>query len=651
MSSNQRSIFLKNSQGHVMPSLTSTFYAFGEFDLDAQSRTLRRANEPVALTPKAFELLLLLVQHSGEVVSKDELMQAVWPDSFVEEANLTQTVFMLRKALGETPTRRYILTIQGKGYRLAPEVKQGPANGNGHEPGGHSASLVHRNDLAQASADVHIRTTPRAGVRVALAFAAIIVVVTGVVLWLIPALSRHASASLPLHSIAVLPLDNFSGDPSQEYFVDGMTDELITNLAKVTSLRVISRTSVMRYKGTKKSLPEIARELNVDGIVEGSVTRSGDKVRITAQLIRGPSDQHLWAESYERPLGDVLRLQNEVAQAITQQVRAQLSPQQQSRLHLTAAVNPEAYDAYLRGRYYLTRDSDIAKNYFEEAIRKDSGLASAYAGLAESYYSLASLRLVAPEPAHNLAERSARKALELDETSGQAHTVLAVLKWRYNWDSPAAEREFTSALSLAPNYDCLHSYYASYLASHGRRDEAMAEIRTARELSPSISFDVDEASADYQLGDYERLVEISKRGMSLEPDSWLNRYFLGVGYQGLGKPTLALPEFQKAVKLSKGDQDATAALANAYSATGRRAEAQKILQSFAQQSRTTYVSPYMTATIYAGLGDKDRAFKFLDKAYQERSFDLVWNLKSDPRLANLRPDPRLQNMLRRVGLN
>ena len=240
-----------------------------------------------------------------------------------------------------------------------------------------------------------------------------------------------------------------------------MTDELITNLAKVSSLRVISRTSVMRYKATKKSLPEIARELNVDGIVEGSVTRSGDKVRITAQLIRGnPTDQHLWAESYERPLGDVLRLQNEVAQAITQQVRAQLSPQQQSRLHLTAAVNPEAYDAYLRGRYYLTRDSDTAKNYFEEAIRKTQGSPRPMPAW-QSLTTVSHFALVAPEPAHKLAERAARKALELDGTSGQAHTVLAVLKWRYDWDSPAAEREFASALSLAPNYDCLHSYYAS----------------------------------------------------------------------------------------------------------------------------------------------------------------------------------------------
>jgi Tfp pilus assembly protein PilF len=407
----------------------------------------------------------------------------------------------------------------------------------------------------------------------------------------------------------------------------------------------------MRYKGTKKSLPEIARELHVDGIVEGSITRSGGRVRITAQLIRAPSDQHIWAESYDRDLGDVLRLQNEIAQAITQQVQAQLSPQQQAHWHRRGSVNPEAYDAYLRGRYYLTRNSDTARSYFEEAIGKDSGLAPAHAGLAESYFNLASLRLMAPERARKLAADAAGKALRLDESVGEAHMVLALLKWRYDWDNAAAEREFIAALALAPNYDCLHSEYAGYLASRGRRAEAMAEITKARELSPSISFDPDEASAEYQLGDYEKLVETSQRGLSLEPDNWFSRYFLGVGYQALGKPNLALPEFQKAVNLSNGDQDATAALAYAYLSTGKRAEAQKILHTFEKQAKTTYISPYMTATIYAGLGDKDRAFNLLEKAYQERSLDLVWNFKTDPRVNNLRSDPRFEDLLRRVSLN
>jgi TolB-like protein/DNA-binding winged helix-turn-helix (wHTH) protein/Flp pilus assembly protein TadD len=648
MSSNQRSNHLKHSQGAGMPGRISELYAFGEFRMDAPMRVLLKGEHPIALTAKAFEVLTLLIQHRGEVVSKDDLMQTVWPDSFVEESNLTQTVFMLRKALGETSTQRYILTVQGRGYRFAPEVKVVWRDGEGRVVT--SPSIIQDPGRPQESTDPQV---PASRIRrsAVLAFALLAILVIGVRLWLWPVLSGRTDASTPLHSIAVLPLDNLSGDSSQEYFVDGMTDELITDLAKVSALRVVSRTSVMRYKGSKKSLPEIAQELHVDGIVEGSVTRSGSRVRITAQLIRALSDQHIWAESYDRDLGDVLKLQNEVAQAITQQVRAQLTPQQQARLHAGGSVNPEAYDAYLRGQFFLLRDVGTAEGYFEEAIKKNPAFAPAYAGLAEAYLNRGSLRGLAPGSTYRLAEKAALKALQLDPSIGEAHTTLAVLKWRYDFDNSAAEREFTSALSLAPYYDCLHSYYASYLAFRGRRDEAMAEIARGRELSPSINFDTDEASADYLLGDYEKLVEASRRGVSLEPESWFNHYFLGVGYQGLGKRDQALPEFQAAAKLSNGDQDPTAAFAHAYAITGRKAEAQNILRELDEKSKTTYVSPYMIATIYAGLGDHDKAFKLLERAYQERSMDLVWNLKTDPRVNGLRSDPRFQILMRHVGLN
>src|SRR5713226_2117712 len=384
-----------------MPSLTSNLYEFGEFRLDAQNRALRRGEEPVALTPKALEVLLLLIEHSGKVVSKDELMLAIWPDSFVEESNLTQTVFMLRKALGETSDHRYILTLQGRGYRFATDVKT--ISGNGHA--GADASVAPDYIRADPSASLRAGSSTTSGqalvrppnrARLILAVTLMILVTTGIVIfWLTSTVWHRTSATPPIRSIAVLPLDNFSGDPSQDFFVDGMTDELITDLAKVSALRVTSRTSVMRYKGTKKGLPEIARELNVDGIVEGSVMRSGNRVRITAQLLRAPTDQHLWAETYDRDLSDVLRLQSEVAEAIAQQVRVELTPQQQARLHSARAVNPEAFEAYLKGRYYLSNEFtkpaslNMAKSYFEESIRKDPGFALGYSGLADSYVWLA----------------------------------------------------------------------------------------------------------------------------------------------------------------------------------------------------------------------------------------------------------------------
>ena len=455
----------------------------------------------------------------------------------------------------------------------------------------------------------------------------------------------------------MLPLDNFSGDPAQEYFVDGMTDELITDLAKIGALRVISRTSVMRYKGTKKGLPEIARELNVDGIIEGSVTRSGQRVRITAQLLYGPTDKHIWAETYERDLGDVLSLQSEVAQAIAQQVRAQVTPQQQARLGSAHPVNPEAYDAYLRGRYYLTNQFtmaqplNMAKGYFEEAVRKDPSFAVAYSGLADSYAYLAFFQQMSPESAYRSAEEALRKAISLDDSIGEAHDTLAVLSWRYNWDWETAEREFNQAIALAPSYSCAHEDRAEYLAFRGRRAEAKAEMAKSLELDSSVSAAITESGVDYQLRDFEALLEASRRGVALNPKEWLEYYYLGVGYQGTGKRLEAISEYQKAVELSGGDRDATAALAYAYAGIGRRAETRKILRDLELKGKSGYVSPYLIATLYAGLGEKDRAFEMLEKAYQEKCLDLSWHLKADSRMNNLRSDPRYQTLLRRIGLS
>jgi TolB-like protein/Flp pilus assembly protein TadD len=491
--------------------------------------------------------------------------------------------------------------------------------------------------------------------RAALALTLLILAATGAAFWLVRAVSRPTSAAPRLRSIAVLPLENLSGDPSQEYFADGMTEALITDLAKVSALRVISRTSVMRFKGTKKGLPEIARELNVDGIIEGSVMRSGNRVRITAQLLHAPTDKHLWAEAYERDLGDVLRLQNEVAQAVVQQVRAQLTPQQQAGFRSARLVNPEAYEAYLRGRYYLSNQFtmaqplNMAKGYFEESIRKDPGFALAYSGLADSYVYLAIFRQLSPEGAYEPAKEALRKALELDDSIGEAHDTLGVLSWRSELNWNAAEQEFNRAIALAPSYSCAHEDRAVYLSFIGRRDEALAEIAKSSELDPGPGSAMAESAAYYQLRDYESLVEASRRGAVSSPNEWTEHYSLGVGYEGTGKRLEAISEYQKAIEMSNGDQDATASLAHAFAVIGRRAEAEKILHDFERKSKSGYVSPYMIATIYAGLGEKDKAFGLLERAYQERSLDISWHLKADLRIDNLRTDPRFQDLVHRVG--
>jgi serine/threonine protein kinase/tetratricopeptide (TPR) repeat protein len=461
-----------------------------------------------------------------------------------------------------------------------------------------------------------------------------------------------------IRSIAVLPMENLSHDPEQEYFVDGMTDELTTDLSKIGALRVISRTSAMHYKGTNKTLPEIARELKVDGVVEGSVMRSGNRVRITAQLIHADTDEHIWGETYERDMGDVLRLQAEVAQTIAQQVRVQLTPQQKARLNSAPSVDPAAYDAFLQGRSSFVWGSNsvegfrVAQSFFQQAIQKDPNFALAYVGLADSYVYMGSQRWVAPQEAYAKAHEALQNALALDQTLGEAHSSLGWMSWRYDWNWPVAEKEFRLALELNPNYVAGQEQLAWFLAWSGRRDEALAELASMARLDfASSTRTAVELGVYYHQRDYETLVEVSHKFITVNPDAWPGHYFLAIGYDGLGRGSDAVPEYQKAVELSHGDTDTIAGLAHGYIAIAKRAEAEKILYDLLNQSKKGYVSPYMIATIYAGLGDKQKAFSFLEKAYQERSPDIPYFLKADLRLDQLRSDPRFRDLMHHVGLS
>jgi len=456
-----------------------------------------------------------------------------------------------------------------------------------------------------------------------------------------------------IRSLAVLPLENLSHDPEQEYFADGMTETLITNLSKIDALRVISRTSTMQYKGTRKTLPEIARELNVDGVLEGSVMRSGGRVRITAQLLQARTDRHVWADTYDRDLGDVLKLQSEVAQAVAQQVRIQLTPEQQARLRSAPVVNPRAYEAYLKGRFYEPGGTQAAikqaQNYFEEAAREDPKFALAYVGLSDCYLDLGGYRWMPPQDAYRHGSEAIHKALELDATLAEAHSTLGFLEWRYSWDWQTAEREFRYAVDRNPNYVEGHESLVWYLAWSGRRDEALAELEKIRALDSAYPLaSIDESGVYYYQRDYKSLVESGQKAVAANPANWTSHYFLAVGYQGSGHPEQALSEYQRAVDLSQGDSDAMAGLAHAYTAMGKRAEAEEILGELQRHSKTSYVSSYMIAAIYAGLGQKGKAFEFLEKAYQERSPDIAFALKADLRVDTLRQDPRFLDLLRRV---
>jgi TolB-like protein/DNA-binding winged helix-turn-helix (wHTH) protein/Flp pilus assembly protein TadD len=629
------------------PATAARVLHFDIFQLDLRAGELRKRGVKLRLQGQPLEVLAILLQRPGDLVTREELRAQIWTaDTFVDfDHSLHNAIARIREVLGDSAdTPRYIETLPRRGYRFIAKV----------EEVGIQASAVSAPITTANEPSVRVKRTKT---RAALAFAVLTFAAIGLALWLVPTVSHRTIASPPLRSIAVLPLANLSGDPSQEYFAEGMTDELITDLAKVSALRVTSRTSVMRYKDTKKSLPEIARELNVDGIVEGSVMRSGNRVRITAQLIHAPTDHHLWAEAYERDLGDVLRLQSDVAQAIVQQVRAELTPQQQAQLHSAPAVNPEAYEAYLKGRYYLSNQFTmaqplaLAKSNFEESIRKDPGFALAYSGLADSYLYLALFRQLSPDSAYRSATEALRKALELDDTIGEAHDTLGILNWRYKWDLKAAERELNQAIALAPSYSCAHEDRAGFLSFMGRRAEALAEVAKSSEMDPGPSSAMTESGAYYQLRDYNALLEASRRGVVSNPNEWVEHEFLAVGYEGTGKLLEATAEYQKAVEMSGGDQDALAALAHSYVLIGRRPEAEKILRGLQEKSKHVYVSPYIIATIYAGLGDKDTAFQFLEKAYRERSLEMGWHLKADLRIDTLRSDPRFHDLLRRVGLS
>ncbi len=461
-----------------------------------------------------------------------------------------------------------------------------------------------------------------------------------------------ARAAHPIASLAVLPLQNLSNDPEQEYFSDGMTDELITKLARIGALRVISRTSVMSYKGTKKPLTAVASELGVDAVIEGSVLRSGDKVRITAQLIHGATDRHLWAESYQRDLRDVLSMQSEVARAIAGEIAAKLTPQEQKRLAAARPVDPEAHELYLKGRYELNKQTEAslrkAIEDFRKAIEKDPGFAPAYAGLADSYSFLRST-YAAPKDVMPQAREAARRALELDDTLAEAHLSMGLTLFFYDFDWPGAEKELKRAIELNPNLAEARDAYATFLAGMNRSAEAVAEIERARRLDPlSLLILSDAAWVYYCVRQYDRAIEESRKAIELDPNFWPGHAFLGLAYEKTGHFAEAVEELEKARRL---DDSPTIyeLLGGAYAAWGKKEEAKKVLTELTERSSRRYVCPYEVATIYAGLGEKDAAFEWLDKAVEARADCVPW-IKPDPKTDPLRSDPRYAALLRRIGL-
>jgi TolB-like protein/Tfp pilus assembly protein PilF len=463
---------------------------------------------------------------------------------------------------------------------------------------------------------------------------------------------RIRGASRPIRSLAVLPLDNFSRDPNQEYFADGMTEALITNLAQLGSLRVISRTSAMSYKGTKKTVPVIARELGVDGILEGSVERAGERVRITAQLIEGATDRHLWAKSYERDVKDVLALEGEVASAVAGEVQAAVTPAEQSRLSRTRTVDPEAYGLTLKGRYQLNHaDSqkaiDAAIATFQEAVSRQPDYAPAWSGLADSYAALTDFYL-APRDTMPKAKAAAERALSFDETLAEAHVSLGIVHMLYEWDWAGAERELTRAIALNPNLASAHDGYGTYLAVVGRADESDAEMRTAERLDPLASVIAFDAGWNAALARrYERSAETFRRALRIDPGFGYSRINLGLVLLLQGRREESVREVEAGLKMT----DSPLAIATAgtvLAQAGESARARQVLDQLVETSKTRYVCPYEMAIIHLNLGEKEKAFTLFEKGYRDHSVCMMFT-KLDPRLDPIHQDPRYQDLVRRLN--
>jgi eukaryotic-like serine/threonine-protein kinase len=451
-----------------------------------------------------------------------------------------------------------------------------------------------------------------------------------------------------IESLAVLPLGNLSGDPTQDYFADGMTEALITDLGKIGALRVISRTSAMRYKGTQKSLPEIARELNVEAVVEGSVLRSGDRVRITAQLIEAQTDKQLWSESYERDLRDILALQREVARTIASEIRVKVTPQEQMRLASAGRVKPEAHEAYLKGRYHWNKlaeeETKKAIEYFNQAIQNDPSYAQAYAGLSDCYSNLVLYSEFPPQETFPKARAAALKAVELDDTVAAAHSALGKVRLWFDWDYAAAEREFKRAIELDPGDAVAHEAYASYLKAVVRLDEALSEGKRAQELDPlSILMINSMAWVLYYQGRHDEAIAQFRRTLEMDPTFGNSHWGIGRAYEQKGMYPEAIAEMQK------GGNDfpiRLGTLGHVYALMGNTREAKKLLDEVRRNPLRTYDVAY----IYLGLGQKDQALEWLEKTYQARFPWLAFQIKLDPRLTSLRSDPRFQDVMRRMGV-
>ena len=628
------------------PSRHTSVVRFGTYEIALHSGELRKAGVRIRVQQQPLRLLEILLEHPGEVVTREELRSRIWPNEnfgdFDQAVNVA--IAKLRGALGDSADNpRYIETLPRRGYRFIADVAvvNRPIDKMEFVHAGASSGKEDRapHEVAGKAAPKRL-PWQHAWKTLGLALVLLILIV-----WIFRWRSRppgNILSSSSVRSLAVLPLENLSSN-SEDYFADGMTDELITDLAQISALRVISRTSVMPYKGVRKPLPQIARELNVDAVVEGTVLHSGKQVRITAQLIRAPADKHLWAQSYEGDVSDTLALQKKVARAIVEQIRIKLTPQEDAVLENVKVVNPEAYENYLKGRYFWNkRTADGLKKatyYFNRAIEGDPNYSLPYTGLAD-------IHQLSDHP--QLAREEVQKALDLDDQLPEAHNSLARLLYLFNRDWEGADREFKRALELDHNYAPAHHWYSMYLAVEGRKEQALAEAQKASELDPlSPVVGANLAKILQEAGQNDKAIEQAKKTLDLEPDSAVTHAVLGVVYQDKRMYAEAITEYKRALQLGGPPGEVRGLLGYAYAVSGNRTDAEKIIAELkALWPRHTHAALDL-AVVFSGLGNKENALYWLEKAQEMHVSDLI-GIRQDSHFVEVRSDPRFQALVQRV---
>ena len=634
---------------------------FDEFEVDLRSGELWERGNRLRLQDQPFQVLRVLLERRGEIVTRDELKQTLWPaDTFVDfDDGLNTAVRKIRDVLGDSAEKpRYVETIPRRGYRfvgclsnLRPAVLSSLAQGSNVSP-------VQESSRSDASGPVVVLPAPAQLLATrwrVLLTAAIVLALSSTALLLYRGSTVKGTSQPRIKSLAVLPLKNLSADPAQEYLADGMTEALIGRLAGIHDLRVISRTSAMQYKDSKEALPQIAKTLGVDAIVEGSVIRDGDHIRVHAQLIRAATDEHFWSETYDRELRDVLALQSDVAQSIAQKVAVTVTGEERARLTAARPIALEVYESYLKGRSILDKTYSRAGleesiGYFDEATRRDATFAPAYVGLADAYDRLGTIFIgTPPSEVRPKVVNAARKALELDPGLAEAHVLLADV-YQEQWRWRDAEAEYKRALDLKPNDAAAHIGFAHWLLCQGRTEEALTWTARGRELDPIEVSGTTVGETLFFARRYDESIRELRSVLAVHPDSAAALWYLGYSLIANGQPEDAIPVLEKAVSITNRSPGVIGVLIRAYAHAGRRKDALRFLDELKQRRQKGYVPAGAFVNAYLGLGDKEQAFVWLERGYQEQS-NILQFLRVHPHFDPLRDDPRFKDLLHRVGLD